>query len=332
MTLKGIDVSGWQQGINLAAVPADFVIMKATGGVSFVSNDCDRQYQQAKKSDRLRGVYHFANDDNRRSSATAEADWFVDNTVGYHDGETLLVLDFEQQALPLGPAWAKAFMDRVHSRTGIKPIIYLQGSEAAQAKYDVLVKADYGLWIAHWTVAGHTAHVTPPAAMGSRWPFAFIHQYSDKGRLPGYGGDLDLNIAHGDRATWMKYAAKGGKVQPAPKPNPTPTPAPKPSSGGTYTVRSGDTLSGIAGKYGLGWQALYDANRGAIGSDPNRIHAGLVLTIPGGGSSKRTYTVQRGDTLSGIASKYGTTWQALQQANGIANANLIYAGQVLTIP
>lgn len=51
-----------------------------------------------------------------------------------------------------------------------------------------------------------------------------------------------------------------------------------------------------------------------------------------GGSSDRTYTVQRGDTLSGIASKYGTTYQVLAQYNGISNPNLIYPGQVIKIP
>ena len=45
--LNGIDVSNWQNGINLAAVPADFVICKATQGNSYVSPDCVRQVEQA---------------------------------------------------------------------------------------------------------------------------------------------------------------------------------------------------------------------------------------------------------------------------------------------
>ena len=44
------------------------------------------------------------------------------------------------------------------------------------------------------------------------------------------------------------------------------------------------------------------------------------------------YTVKRGDTLSGIASKYGTTYQKLAEYNGIKNVNLIYAGQKIKIP
>ena len=49
------------------------------------------------------------------------------------------------------------------------------------------------------------------------------------------------------------------------------------------------------------------------------------------GSSYKTYTVKSGDTLSGIAAKYGTTYQKLAQINGISNPNVIYAGQVLKI-
>ena len=45
-----------------------------------------------------------------------------------------------------------------------------------------------------------------------------------------------------------------------------------------------------------------------------------------------TYQIKKGDTLSGIAKQYGTTAQALAQANGISNVNKIYAGQSLTIP
>ena len=49
----------------------------------------------------------------------------------------------------------------------------------------------------------------------------------------------------------------------------------------TYTVQPGDSLSGIAAQLGLsGWQVLYDANRGTIGGDPDRIYPGQVLLIP----------------------------------------------------
>lgn len=59
--------------------------------------------------------------------------------------------------------------------------------------------------------------------------------------------------------------------------------APKPASTNhTYTVKAGDNLSKIAAQFHVsgGWQSLYAANRGAVGSNPNLIHPGLRLNIP----------------------------------------------------
>lgn len=94
---------------------------------------------------------------------------------------------------------------------------------------------------------------------------------------------------------------------------------------GSYTVRYGDTLSAIASRYGMSTSTLASIN--GI-SNPNWIYPGQVLKLSGG-SSMRTYTVRSGDTLSGIASRLGTSWTGLKAKNGIANANLIYPGQTL---
>ena len=85
-----------------------------------------------------------------------------------------------------------------------------------------------------------------------------------------------------------------------------------------YVVRSGDTLSGIAAEFAVrgGWPALYAANRRAIGPDPDIIHAGTVLVLPGRKAPVR-YTVAAGDTLSGIAAEFAVRggWPALYAAN-----------------
>ena len=61
MSLNGIDISSWQQGINLSVVPADFVIVKATQGVGYVNPDFTRAVDQALATGKLVGVYHYVN-------------------------------------------------------------------------------------------------------------------------------------------------------------------------------------------------------------------------------------------------------------------------------
>ncbi|HEL2384477.1 TPA: LysM peptidoglycan-binding domain-containing protein, partial [Streptococcus suis] len=99
------------------------------------------------------------------------------------------------------------------------------------------------------------------------------------------------------------------------------------NSATTYTVKSGDTLSGIAARFGTTVSALQSLN--GI-SNPDKIQVGQVLKIKGSTSvvtstSVTTYTVKSGDTLSGIAARFGTTVSALQNLNGISNPDQIYA-------
>ncbi|MGD9046774.1 MAG: LysM peptidoglycan-binding domain-containing protein [Anaerolineae bacterium] len=117
------------------------------------------------------------------------------------------------------------------------------------------------------------------------------------------------------------------------------TSAPATATGGAYTVRRGDTLWSIATRHGTTIAALRQAN--GLGS--NVIYTGQRLVIPGGSRASnravtqasgggQVYTVRRGDTLSSIAYRYGTTAWAISQANGLANPSYIYPGQRLRIP
>lgn len=117
-------------------------------------------------------------------------------------------------------------------------------------------------------------------------------------------------------------------------------------SGTTHTVQPGENLFRISLRYNTTVAALAQANGIA---NPNLIYSGQVLRIPAPGQQPPappatpspatpapptggTYTVVAGDTLSRIAVRFNTTVAALAQANGIANPNLIYVGQVLQIP
>lgn len=121
----------------------------------------------------------------------------------------------------------------------------------------------------------------------------------------------------------------------------------------SYTVESGDSLWRIAEKYfgdGNFWRKIYAENAEVVGSDPNKLQVGMVLTIylnqgdgsmitavSADGTMGNSYTVQRGDTLWKIALKVygrGWRWRRIYDANTdkISDPGQIYVGQVLFIP
>src|SRR5687767_2436617 len=140
------------------------------------------------------------------------------------------------------------------------------------------------------------------------------------------------NLIHAGQQ--LRLPGEGDSFQPS---------APASSGGQRYTVRAGDSLSAIGSRFGVSYQSIAQAN--GI-SNPNRIYAGQQLVIPGARTpapapapapsnpapSGASYTVQPGDSLSGIGARFGVSYQAIAQANGITNPNRIYPGQRLTIP
>jgi LysM repeat protein len=100
-----------------------------------------------------------------------------------------------------------------------------------------------------------------------------------------------------------------------------------------YTVQPGDNLQGIAAFYDSSIEAIA-ARNGII--DPSRIRPGQQIIIPAPGSNVSatvtTYTIQPGDRLSDIATRYNTTVDELRQINTIINPSRIRVGQVLQIP
>ncbi len=93
----------------------------------------------------------------------------------------------------------------------------------------------------------------------------------------------------------------------------------------SYVVKPGDSWWSIAAKYGLSMYTLAARNGKTIYTV---IHPGDRLTISGQ-TATRAYTVRRGDTLSGIASRLGVSVSSLASRNHISNINWIYAGQRL---
>ena len=202
--MNGIDVSRWQGNIDLSIVPADFVIVKATQGTSYVSSQYLRQIQQAESAGRLLGVYHYAS----KGGAIPEAEHFL-KTVKDYIGKAILCLDWEGEDNDNfgSPQYAIAFLKYVEQKTGIKPFIYMSKSVCRQ--YASMWDATFPLWCAQYANYQYTGYKSHPwtdnKGFGA-WKDCQIYQYSSRGRLPGYNRDLDLDLAYITPEQWKEYA------------------------------------------------------------------------------------------------------------------------------
>jgi GH25 family lysozyme M1 (1,4-beta-N-acetylmuramidase)/LysM repeat protein len=315
MALNGIDISNWQRGIDLSKVPCDFVIAKATEGIGYVDKTCDGFIQQALKLGKKIGFYHFARP-TANNDPIREADYFYNNCKGYFS-KGIPILDWEAENKH-NVAWAKAWLDRVYQRSGVKPVIYMSESVVNGYNWSSVANADYGLWVAKYRDNNQDYNYNMTNA-GTRprvkwWEFYCMWQWTSSGRLNGYNGNLDCNVFYGDGRTWDAYAGKS-------------TSTVKPQTNPTGKTNDEIAREVIAGKWGNGddrKQRLTSAgyNYTAIQAIVNKLMVANKAVY---------YTVRSGDTLSGIASKYGTTYQKLAQMNGIVNPNKIYAGQKIRV-
>lgn len=200
--MRGIDISNWQAGIDLATVPADFVIVKATGGAGYTNPHFPAQLRAARDAGRKVGLYHFARDGWKGTTAEAEALYFLRTIEGHHDG-AVLVLDWEADNVH-DTAWAARWLHLVTEATGTHPLIYMNLSVANTYDWAAVAK-HHPLWLAwYWDNNPVHGYQSRPAPGVNHWGAPAIWQYTQYGRLPGYNGDLDLNIAYTDL-----WAARG---------------------------------------------------------------------------------------------------------------------------
>lgn len=356
MAMHGIDISGWQKGINLDVVPYDFMISKATQGTNFVNSDCDRVVQQAFRAGKAVGIYHYIAGGN----PIAEMDYFFNNCKNYL-GKVVWCLDWESNQ---NSAWGNLgylaqCIDRITQLTGKPPIVYCS---AGSFPWDLCKQKNCGAWVAQYADNKATGYQDTPWNEGAY--SCAIRQYSSSGRLNGYGANLDLNKFYGYRATWDKYIAgsNGGS---------TPAPAPQPAK------KSNDEIANevIAGAWGNGddrknrlaaagydynaIQAIVNSKLAPAKKSVDEIAREVIAGAWGNGNDRRNrlqqagynfdevqakvnqllgasasnvvqYTVQPGDTVSGIAARHGVGIGAISGFRS-GNPNLIYPGEVLTI-
>jgi len=331
-TVPGIDVSYWDSGIDWPKVRATgqrFMFTKATEGDFYADPTFDDNWLGAKKAGVLRGAYHFfrANVD-----PIKQAKKFIDYVRTMNDdGELPPVLDLEThdgQAKNKIISRAKTWLDEVENAFGKKPIIYsgqyfLQDYFSEAGGGPPSWARNYPLWLAQYPnnyIEGSSKPFLPRGWF--QWTF---WQYSDKGRVNGINANVDMNVFNGTLEELYKFAGAAIVTDPT---------TPK-----KHTVVAGDSFESIANKYGVTVRELVNANPQLLKTG-DQLNVPVAVSIPGDGGGDTTpphppmrrHTVKRGETLYGIAIKYGTTVAKIAAANGIRNINMIDVDQVLIIP
>lgn len=212
--MNGIDISGHQKGINLAAVPCDFVIVKVTQGRSFVNPEFTTQITQALSLGKYVGVYHYANG----AGVDIEADHFIDVVKPYL-GTIILAVDWEnnkKDGVNDNPEFVKGhykyceqLLTTIKQKTGITPFLYMSKSVARQFKWEV--GKQFPFWCAQYRKTGvpttYTQNPWTDDKGWGAWTGCKIFQYSSKGRLKGYNANLDLDLAYMDGNEWLSWAS-----------------------------------------------------------------------------------------------------------------------------
>ncbi len=323
---QGIDVSGYQGNINFREVKEagiDIVYIKSSEGSNYIDSHFERNYEQARANGLKIGFYHYVTA-RTEEQARRQAQFFV-SVISGKVADCKLAMDFEsfgslsrEEINRIG----LVFLQTVEQLSGKEVILYSNAYTANNIWRGELT--NYPLWVAQYGV-------NEPQNNGT-WDSWAGWQYTDMGEVNGISTYVDRN-----RFTQEVLLDDTAIVPPVEQPE---DPDQGEGEGGNeqpttntmeITIQWGDTLSELAIQYHTTVAELVRLNDI---QNPNLIYAGETLIVPSTNEQtgqSQVYTVKRGDTLSEIAMKYGTTVQAIAQDNNISNVNLIYPGQRLVI-
>lgn len=323
MSIKGLDVSEFQGEVDWERVKAagyKFAMLRAGYGYNTIDKQFRRNASECNRIGLPVGVYWFCYAFSPEK-AVQEADGCIDIISEYrldypvcYDIEQASADYIEKQGVSFTPALAKnvvkSFCDRIEAK-GYYAMFYTNRNFLDTYLGTELSKR-YAYWYARY------ADRFDGTDCG-------IWQYTSTGSVPGITGNVDLDLGYTDYPSVIKKAGLNHLSASSPSPSPVPEYI-------TYVIQPGDTLSGIARRYGTTVTALTQLNKL---SDPDKIYAGNTLKVPENGtgvdSSTQYYTIRPGDTLSEIARRFGTTVSALTRLNGISDPDKIYAGNRIRI-
>lgn len=186
----GHDISRWQGTINIQAL-GSFVIVKAGGsdiGYYYTDPMYARNARAVRAAGKQLGHYYY----NGYADPTAAANRFVDGLVSYQSGDPL-VYDAEESRF-VSPAKVQAWVQQVRKRLGGNANVYVYMSSSVTRAYNWSSVAASGvkLWVANYGSNNGAYHGSPSVAYWDKW---LIHQYTSVGRVSGYNGSLDTNLA-----------------------------------------------------------------------------------------------------------------------------------------
>ena len=209
MAMYGMDLSHYQDKIDLSKGQYDFCIIKATEGIGYTDKSFDKFAVQLTELDKLVGCYHYARPDLHSTvdKMKSEALWFIKEVNRMNLlGKAILVLDWEVEPMD-NESMVATWCDTVFNETGVTPVIY--GSSSKINKWSTMgwqVIKDYPIWIAKWSSimkfeVGTNPELTYP---GGTW---YIWQYSSTGNYPYFWGNVDLDLTEMSPDKWKKLAA-----------------------------------------------------------------------------------------------------------------------------
>jgi lysozyme len=193
-TIHGIDVShhngliNWQavKNMNVKGIQISFAFIKATEGSSYIDNKFEYNWLQAKKTNIVRGAYHYFNEN---ASGEVQAQHFIKTVGPLLPGDLPPVLDIEENKV-----WTKEklnseamiFVNELFKFYHVKPIVYTYVNFYSEKLFNQF--DDYHFWAAHYE------RKTAPDTKRN-WT---IWQHSEKGQVSGINEKVDFNVFNGD--------------------------------------------------------------------------------------------------------------------------------------
>lgn len=218
--LNGIDVAKYQAAAALNMVASDFYWIKATeGGADYTDEELASNVAEARLTGKPLGFYHYARPlVTAENTAAEEARSFLKAITPHLQPGDVVALDWEAENQHRTD-WAEEWLDVVAAATGATPLIYLNAAAINGGDWS-RVEAKYPLWYAGYGANPQIEGFTPPTKKPDvTWAAGVVAwQYSSKGRLPNYAGDLDLNIFYGTVEDLKALGAERALTAPVPNP------------------------------------------------------------------------------------------------------------------